>query len=331
MACRTLSYQIEEKNFWGSRPRCVTLWASNTSRQRLTIPDPTGGLCESQHKFLTYELRIRSQRKSAPHWDSLLTGISFAHNITPVAALDELSPFNLVFGRKPRLSAIDVCFPRSCLPLPLPDNQEARKYLQNLHKALEGLSFRALDATYEAKEVMRNQHDNKRGSALRTKPTRTLAVGDIISCCKPTPTLKKLSYQWSEPTFVVVAVATSTCTVRQLAARGGITAKQLHSTKKLPGKVVNRKMTRSFPVPDSFFLGAKVLKKFSGKWYAGTVTDMEADEDEVLWRVVYEDFDSDQVTRKELASILVYHPLLSTSFDIKTPDVGSCVWFSQRQ
>ena len=84
-------------------------------------------------------------------------------------------------------------------------------------------------------------------------------------------------------------------------------------------------------MPDSFFLLTKVFKRFSGKWYVGTVTDMDIDEVEVLWRVVYEDFDSDQVTRKELASILIYHPLLNTSKDIKTPDVGSYVWFSQRQ
>ena len=70
-------------------------------------------------------------------------------------------------------------------------------------------------------------------------------------------------------------------------------------------KFSNRKMTRSFPVPASFFLGAKVLKRFSGKWYADTVTDMDADEGEVLWGMVYEDFDSEQVSRKDMASTLI--------------------------
>ena len=43
-------------------------------------------------------------------------------------------------------------------------------------------------------------------------------------------------------------------------------------------QIVNRKMTRSFSVSDSFFLGAKVMKKFRGKWFQGTVDELENDE-----------------------------------------------------
>ena len=90
-------------------------------------------------------------------------------------------------------------------------------------------------------------------------------------------------------------------------------------------------MTKSFGVPHSFFVGAKVMRRFSGKWYLGTVTAVDADEGETLWQVVYEDFDSDQLSRRDLAASLVYHPLLNTSGDLKTPEVGSMVWFSQEQ
>ena len=47
--------------------------------------------------------------------------------------------------------------------------------------------------------------------------------------------------------------------------------------------------------------------------------------------MVYEDFDSDQMTRRDLASHLVYHPLLNTSGDLQVPAVGAMVWFSQDQ
>ena len=117
----------------------------------------------------------------------LLTEIAFAHNIVPMSVLDDLSPFNLVFGRKPRLSAVDVCFPQSALPLPLPDAQEARRHINALHRNLEGMCFRALDATIESKEIMREQHDRKRANGMRTKTDRSVQVGDIVSVCRAPP------------------------------------------------------------------------------------------------------------------------------------------------
>ena len=196
--------------------------------------------------------------------------------------LDELSPFNLVFGRKPRLSAVDMCFPVKQLPLPLPDEPTTRKYMQMQHKTLEGLRFRAQDSAVEAKEGKRVQHDNDRGRAFKTSPNRQLMVGDIISICRPTRNLRKLSFQWSEPNFVVVSVQTATVNVRDLTQKGGINRKQLAKSKRLSSIVVNKKMTRSFRVPDSFFIGAQVAKRFSGKWYVGKVTDVQVDEEETL-------------------------------------------------
>ena len=115
---------------------------------------------------------------------------------------------------------------------------------------------------------------------MKTSPNRKLAVGDIVSICKPTRALRKLTFQWTEPNYVVVSVQTATCNVRNLAPKGGVSRKQL--AKKLQSTVVNIKMTRSFGVPDSFFIGARVAKRFSGKWYLGKVTGVEADESETL-------------------------------------------------
>ena len=110
-------------------------------RQVRTTPyhPRTNGLCESQHKFLTNELKIRSARKEAPHWHNLLTEISFAHNVTPAEVMDNLSPFNLVFGRKPRLSPHYICFPVKAMPLPLPKDGVAKKCMQDVNDRLKGL------------------------------------------------------------------------------------------------------------------------------------------------------------------------------------------------
>ena len=118
--------------------------------------------------------------------------------------------------------------------------------------------------------------------------------------------LKKLTYQWTEPEYVVTLVATSTVTVRRLSTMG---AAKLSAIKKkgLPSEVVNKKMTRSFPVSREFFLGATVAKKFGNRWCTGKVDKSYQDEDEALWHITYSDFDVEDMTRQELAGCLVYH------------------------
>ena len=95
-------------------------------------------------------------------------------------------------------------------------------------------------------------------------------------------------------------------------------------------EIVNRKMTRSFAVPDSFFLGVKVARKFNNKWFLGTVDELEVDEGTKLWHVAYEDFDGEDLSRGELAAAVLYHPLLNTEGDLEVPEVGTFVWFSQK-
>ena len=103
--------------------------------------------------------------------------------------MDSLSPFNMVFGRRPRLSAQDICFPVKAAPLPLPQDKAAREYMEDVNSRLQALRFQAREASIESKEVMRQRHDDKRGPSLKTRPNRDVAVGDVIAVCKPTPTL----------------------------------------------------------------------------------------------------------------------------------------------
>ena len=111
---------------------------------------------------------------------------------------------------------------------------------------------------------------------------RKLRVGDILSVCRPTPVLKKISYQWTEPEYVVVQLATSTVTVRKLSNKGEAKLSKIRKNKGLSSIVVNMKMTRAYPVPAQFFVGATVAKKFSGKWFLGKVDKVHTDERETL-------------------------------------------------
>ena len=291
----------------------------------------TNGLCESQHKMLASELKIRLTRPSTPSWSDLLTEIAFSNNVTPSSTSASLSPFNLVFGRKPRLSPQDICFPTTKKPWPLPSDATKARYLKRLQNKLHGLRFRALDDAYEAKEDMRERHDTKRSGALKVVSDRAFSVGDVVSVCQPTPKLKKIMFQWSEPVYVVVSVTPSTCEVRSLARKKGATVTEVSKAGSLPSVIVNKKMASSFPVPVSFFIGAKVMKKFGTHgWHEGTVDRVETDEGETLWHVVYGDFDEEEYKRDELAQHLAYHPMLDNEFDLDVPEVGSFVWFAHK-
>ena len=50
-----------------------------------------------------------------------------------------------------------------------------------------------------------------------------------------------------------------------------------------------------------------------------------------MWKVTYSDFDSEEIDKQKLASMIVFHPLLDTSSDFEVPAVDSFVWFSEDQ
>ena len=295
----------------------------------------TNGLCESQHKMLTYELKIRSSRKDAPEWDRLLTEINFCHNITPIESSGGYSPFQLVYGRNPRLSAKDVCFPGGEQPPPIPAVSKHRAYVQALQDRLSGMQFAARESAVESKQLLRDQHEERRQKAGPSLPAQGLRVGDIVCVYQPKPILPKLSFQWSEPDHIVIDVRPNTCAIRSLRAMGGAgVSKMVSKIRKaggLPSRRINNKLLSSYPVPDSFFLGAQVCRKFGSSWYVGVVDQTFMDEGEPVWKVTYSDFDSEEVDKQKLASMLVHHSLLDTQSDVRVPILGSFVWFSEDQ
>ena len=285
----------------------------------------TNGFYESQHKMLTSELRVRVTRDSAPEWSNLLTELSFSNNIIPALTADNLLPFNLVFDRTPRLSVMGIFFPVLDHFLLLHTN---KRYHQRHHDRLQGLQFRSLEVSKESKDRMRISHDHARTRVIKVKGSAPLKIGDILSICKPQQKLPKLTFQWTEPNYIVTSVSTATVTVRNLTdSQGGKLSK---ATRRLD-TVVNRKMTSLYPVPTSFFIGAVVLKKFGDTWCKGKVDEVDTDEGEALWHVTYQDFDEEQLTLQELTQVIRYHPLLNTSGDLQVPAVGEFVWYARNQ
>ena len=140
--------------------------------------------------------------------------------------------------------------------------------------------------------------------------------------CRPTPALKKVTYQWSEPVFLVLSVTPSIARAISLVSREG--GKGL-----FPKTInINRKMMVPFPVSASFFIGARVMRKFRQGVFSGTVSHVIEDEGTTVWHAVYDDFDSEDLTDNELYDAIYYHPLLDSSSDLVLPSVGDFVWYS---
>ena len=109
--------------------------------------------------------------------------------------MGNVSPFRMVFGRKPRLSAKDVCFPVHQQPPAIPTEHHCRDYVQRLQDSLEGIRFHALDSAIEAKEVQREAHDQRRVTSSAAADASRFRAGDVVCVYTPSLVLKKLTYQ----------------------------------------------------------------------------------------------------------------------------------------
>lgn len=190
---RLTSFQTEARNFW----------AVLGVKQIKTTPfhHRTNELCESQHKTLTYELMIRSDIPSASEWCDLLTEMRSAlisHH--PSESNAAITPFEMVFGRKSRLSPVDICFPISTIPIPTPPqtSDQRKQHIVRLQQKLQGLLFKALEHSIEHKEALRIAHDAKRTASNSELQHSVLKPGDIVCVYTPSPRLKKLTYQCVE-------------------------------------------------------------------------------------------------------------------------------------
>ena len=135
----------------------TTLCVAVEIKQIRTTPahPQTNGLCEIQHKTLTRELHIRSTRDSTPQWTDLLPEIQFVMNVSvDVDILPGISPFQLVFGRRSRVSGKDITFPVKITPS-YPVNKSHSGYVKDLCRRLQRLRLTTLDKPIGRKQVCR--------------------------------------------------------------------------------------------------------------------------------------------------------------------------------
>ena len=221
-----------------------------------------------------------------------------------------------------------MCFPFAPTANAL-TKKETTEHLQSLHKSLQYIRFEATEAALEEKEKRRQLHDKHRATVPSARESQRFIPGTIVCVHRPTPKLKKLTYQWTPPNHVVVEVDTNVCKVRPLSKGGKV--KDVESAGGIPLTTVNRKMLKPFPVPLSYFIGAKVCRRFGEEWVVGTVTSVDDDDGENIWHVVYRDFDEEDLNLGELAKVLLYHPGLGTADEVQLPEVGTFVWFAWEQ
>ena len=86
-----------------------------------------------------------------------------------------------------------------------------------------------------------------------------------------------------------------------------------------------------YQVQNHFFVGALVRRQFDEGVFIGKVAYVADDEGEPLWRVVFDDFDSEDLSLEQMVHALVYHPLMDLAHDVSPPTVGQFVWFSMDQ
>ena len=280
--------------------------AAGITQIRTTPGHPqANGLCEVQHKTLTRELKIRSRRKHKPMWCDLLPEIHFAINVSPDDMVPGISPFQLVFGRKPRLAGQDVTFPSKIMPSPgiSPDNLQ---YVKPMCERLQQLRLAGLERQLGRKQKQRERHDRHRQWSKRTCPQR----GDLVHIYHKTAH-PKLEYQWSGPVWLVMKSQHNTCQLKQLTSCAGRDGKDVAL------KTTNHKNIRiAGPRPADFWIGSRVRRRFSRGWFLGTVASMSTDEGETLYQIEYDDCDQEELDKGQLWESVIYHPRMC---DVEMP------------
>ena len=303
----------------------ATLCRAADIKQIKTTPGhpKANGLCEVQHKTLTRELRIRSARPSSPTWADLLPEIQFAFNVSvDTDTPPGISPFQLVYGRRPRLAGKDITFPAKVTPA-YPISAKNKDFVDSLCRRLQHLRLAALDRQHMRKQRMRDRHDKDRPLPSTILPKR----GDLVYLHVPTTT-PKLRYQWSSPTWLVRRVHTNTCVLYPLVSPAG------RKRKPASLKTANLKKVRvAGPTTTDFWVGAVVRRKFADNWFLGTVAEVVMDEGKAFYQVQYSDFDQDEIDKGELWDSVIYHPRLDLAVYTpeQLPELHEVVMFTLEQ
>ena len=148
------------------------------------------GQVEKFHRFMNESLSVLS--KQSDKWDEMLPSVLFAYRTT-IHRSTGFSPYELMFGREPRLPA-QVCFGYDD-----DDDTTRPDYAKELSDRLRGWYREAR----KKQDAMRREYKERKG-----KPKMTYKVGDTVLYWTPGShdgVPKKLSERWTGP-FKVVKV-----------------------------------------------------------------------------------------------------------------------------
>lgn len=113
------------------------------------------------------------------YWHMMLPGIIFAYN-TSVHSSTNISPFELLYGRKPRLAVA-----------PIPAGSQVHE-LVDLDRYLDGmLAHRTTLHTHAHENLARAQRSQKEGHDKRVRHTRKFKIGDVVAYRKEKRNEKK--------------------------------------------------------------------------------------------------------------------------------------------
>ena len=233
-----------------------------------------------------------------------------------------ISPFQLVFGRRPRLSGKDITFPRKVVPSPNVKGDK-KHIVSSLCNRLASFRLTALERQLHRKQKMRERHDRDRHLRPNVKPKR----GDLVYLHTQSAT-PKLKYQWSAPVWLVIKTSLANCCIKSLVSATG--------RKRQPAdtKTANyKKVQVAGPLTVDFWIGAVVRRRFTAGWFLGTVVDICTDEGKTYYKVDYEDFDQEELDTGELWDTVIYHPKLDTDHYQHTqlPQVKEVVLFTSER
>ena len=150
---------------------------------------------------------------------------------------------------------------------------------------------------------MRERHDRLRKPSTVPIPSR----GDLVHRYSKTKA-PKLQFQWSRPTWLVVKTKNNRSLVRSLTSADGRRGKA-------PVEIwTNIKALKvAGPTPVNFWMGARVRREFRGSWHIGKVVSIDADQNNTLFKIMYDDCDQEDLDRGQIYDFVCYHPKLDTS------------------
>ena len=120
--------------------------------------------------------------------------------------------------------------------------------------------------------------------------------------------MRKLTFQWSLPTFLVLKVAGNACSVRPLVSAPG----RAGQYPKDAVMNLNKVKYHSSP-PSGFWIGCWVLREFKRKWYLGSLDDVSVDDGQKYFHVTFDDSDEQELDKGEVWDHVIYHPELEVN------------------